>query len=247
MYLPKSACVLTGIDASGHLRKFSEDRMNYNYYYNLQCLLNGYLHMVDIIYPEIQVLYDDAGYLKRLTIIGEAAEDKGVKLLPIKYVGSDANNYIAYINAKERIKALTNKYFVEVVKIPPETDAGKITEMPYISGVLFGYKPADIRGYYLRFYLLKGLPDRFKKPLEEIEEVNGNKFVQPDEFYDRRYNYVKKEDNFADFDRKLSVIRKKALEKMSKVSKSKKFERFAKRHVKNIINYKFNKERMFSK
>jgi len=200
--------------------------------------------MIEMLYPKIEALYEDPSYIKRLSQIAEEAHKMKVKLVPIKHEGGLGSEYVAYLDDKERIKALTYKYFTEVVNVPGENSKGNITETPYIHGTLFGYSPEDIRGYYLRFYLLKGLPDKFKDPLEEIEEANGNKFVQPDQFYDRRYQYVKKADKFADFDVKYEKIRKKALEEMKRVSKSKEFEKFVKKHVKDIKDYKFDPKKM---
>ncbi|GAI37975.1 unnamed protein product, partial [marine sediment metagenome] len=194
---------------------------------------------VEIEYPQIHLLYKDASYIERLTRIGEDAEKMGVKLLNIKYP-NHTNIYLAYIDKKTRIKALTYKYFYEIHEIKKQLSY-------YIYGVLFGYAAKDIRGYYLRLYILTDLPNQFKKPLEKIESENGDVFVRPEEFYDRRYDFIKDKDNFADFNKKFKVIKIKALEEMRRVSNSRVFEKFVKKHIKDIINYKFNKKKMFAK
>jgi hypothetical protein len=126
---------------------------------------------------------------------------------------------------------------IELDPFKVTSDRSEYGIAPYIYGILYEYSREDIRGYYLRRYILYYLPDKIKTPLEAIEGVNKELYVQPEEHYNKRYDYVKKYDGFADFDTKFLEIEKKALSMIKKISESKKFKEFIKKHISDLISF----------
>src|SRR3990172_6330160 len=173
-------CDVANIDATGRIKEVTQDFIDLGFFLTLKCLVDAKIGMCTIYYyPNLKLISSEPENVERVVDICTAAEHVNVKLLPIKDV---TPTHIAFIKETERIKAVMYKYLAEVAEIPSVTN-GNASIIHYIYGMLFGYSEAEIRGYYLRRYVL------IDANLPGLDEIDTE--LTPDEYYSARYDLIK--------------------------------------------------------
>ncbi len=223
---------LSFIDREGRIRQLTPKYVELVQYYNLQCLLMRRIGIIDLFYPTINYASNRLEILKQYVDIGMEADKAGVQLLRKEGV-PEYPLYSAFM-PKSTTDVLLLHYLNGTISGQKEV----FSPIHYMRGVLYRFAPEDIRGYYLRYYLLKDHPVAVVTPPRTPD-------THPEHFYQKRYDAVKKYDKFRDFDKRFTKVKREGIATMKRVLASSAFKKYAKIHSKKIVPYHFSVSDMF--
>ena len=241
--------------------------IGYNYY-DLLCLISKCRNVVSIPYKSINAMseYQLLNILKLIFI----ADKLGVKGI-VHNANNDSTGIIAFRDNNNMNYAYLQSYVYAMSdnnQVPRDPLFDKYNMSSYIEGKLNGYNERDIRGFYLLHYILHELPKDIRDKIKQLREKSVTlKKTSYKHDYLEKYNAIKAYDNFAAFDKKFDLVKKRGdawiEEKLSEINdindindinnnikstkstKSTKFQKYC--LTKKVIKYAFNLQKLVGK
>ncbi len=205
-----------------HLGEFS---------YNLLCVIHDNLLVSEYFYPSILAPSEKSLFEKiKVQIL---AEKNHIKYVTTNLQRSDDQKNILVFKEKNKDSAILLKYITDNL-VPQEP----LDPIFYIVLKIQGYDENRIRGGFLFEYVHKLYPKKFEK---EFEKISEDPHTSSQNKYQKKWDMIKKDDNFEDFGKRYSKIHSEGLKLLEKVLKGPYFKKYSK--TVKIHNFHFDPER----
>lgn len=199
-------------------------------YFRISCVLDNKLNFSNNILLTNIMASTDLKYKQRYDIMSKVDKEK-MKYIITEDIEGSSDKFVILFKDKHRQEALIASF---LTYFSNKDDSIHWTH--YVINKLMGYPENINRGFFINQYIYRYPPKKLHKKFEEIDLSENMTFREK---YHKKYDLVKKYDNFKEFNKIYNNIKKIGNDFIRDSKKDKNFQKELK-HIK-IHDYKLSK------